>query len=69
MIEKMPKELIEKLGKLGEKYGAAWTSIRGGTDGSTLTLNGLPTPNIWTGSDKIHSVREYNVVEEALEAV
>eukprot|EP00703_Trepomonas_sp_PC1_P004598 JAP92008.1 Peptidase T [Trepomonas sp. PC1] len=69
MKEKIPEELIEKLGKLGQKFNAKWTPIRGGTDGSRLTLNGLPTPNIWTGSEKIHSIQEYNVVEEALEAV
>ena len=32
-----------------------WTPIRGGTDGSRLTENGLPTPNIFTGGANYHS--------------
>ena len=34
-------------------------SIRGGTDGSILTARGLPTPNIFTGGNEYHSVREW----------
>jgi tripeptide aminopeptidase len=34
-------------------------SIRGGTDGSRLTELGLPTPNIYTGGNEFHSVREW----------
>jgi len=33
--------------------------IRGGTDGSRLTLMGLPTPNIFAGGENFHSVKEY----------
>ena len=40
------------------------TSIRGGTDGSTLTEKGLPTPNIFTGGQQAHSEREWVCVED-----
>jgi tripeptide aminopeptidase len=35
------------------------TRIRGGTDGSNLTANGHPTPNIYTGGLLYHSRREW----------
>lgn len=38
-------------------------AIRGGTDGSTLSLRGLPTPNIFVGAHNFHSVTEYASVE------
>ncbi len=34
--------------------------IRGGTDGSKLTLRGLPCPNIFTGGQEFHSRLEFN---------
>ena len=39
-------------------------SIRGGTDGSILTARGLPTPNIFTGGNEYHSVREWASVQD-----
>ncbi len=33
--------------------------IRGGTDGSRLCFEGLPTPNIYTGGFNFHGVREW----------
>jgi tripeptide aminopeptidase len=39
-------------------------SIRGGTDGSRLTELGLPTPNIYTGGNEYHSVREWISVQD-----
>ena len=39
-------------------------SIRGGTDGSRLTEMGLPTPNIFTGGNDFHSVREWISVQD-----
>jgi tripeptide aminopeptidase len=33
--------------------------IRGGTDGSKLSVMGIPTPNIFTGGRMFHSRREY----------
>jgi tripeptide aminopeptidase len=40
------------------------SSIRGGTDGSRLTELGLPTPNIFTGGNEYHSVREWISVQD-----
>jgi tripeptide aminopeptidase len=49
-----------------------WTPIRGGTDGSRLTENGLLTPNIFTGGANYHSRTEWvNVwgMEKSIETV
>jgi tripeptide aminopeptidase len=49
-----------------------WAPIRGGTDGSRLTADGLPTPNIFTGGANYHSRNEWvNVwgMEKAVETV
>jgi tripeptide aminopeptidase len=35
------------------------TPVRGGTDGSRLTELGVPTPNIFTGMQQVHSPLEY----------
>jgi tripeptide aminopeptidase len=40
-----------------------WNPIRGGTDGSRLTANGLPTPNIYTGGQNFHSRTEWLSVD------
>jgi tripeptide aminopeptidase len=40
------------------------TSIRGGTDGAMLSARGLPTPNIFTGGQEYHSVREWLSVQD-----
>ncbi|MFI8684821.1 peptidase T [Rossellomorea sp. NPDC077527] len=37
--------------------------IRGGTDGSTLSFMGLPTPNIFTGGENYHSRYEFASVD------
>ena len=34
--------------------------IRGGTDGSRLTFNGLPCPNLFTGGQNFHGKLEFN---------
>jgi tripeptide aminopeptidase len=39
-------------------------AIRGGTDGSRLSELGLPTPNIFTGGNEFHSVREWISVQD-----
>ena len=39
------------------------TSIRGGTDGSRLCFEGLPTPNIYTGGYNFHGVLEWISIE------
>jgi tripeptide aminopeptidase len=40
------------------------SSIRGGTDGSLLSARGLPTPNLFTGGQEYHSVREWISVQD-----
>ncbi len=48
------------------------TSIRGGTDGSRLCFDGLPTPNIFTGGFNFHGVREWipiPAMEKAVETI
>ena len=44
-------------------------SIRGGTDGSQLTVKGLPTPNLSTGEHNLHSPLEWTCLEEMQSAV
>ncbi|KZL21498.1 Peptidase T [Pseudovibrio axinellae] len=38
--------------------------IRGGTDGSVLTAEGIPTPNIFTGMQEIHGPLEWISVQD-----
>jgi tripeptide aminopeptidase len=40
------------------------TAIRGGTDGAVLSARGLLTPNIFTGGQEYHSVREWISVQD-----
>jgi tripeptide aminopeptidase len=40
------------------------TAIRGGTDGAMLSARGLLTPNIFTGGQEYHSVREWVSVQD-----
>lgn len=43
--------------------------VRGGTDGSALSLKGLPTPNIFTGGHNFHGKYEYIPVQSMEKAV
>ena len=43
--------------------------IRGGTDGSRLSFMGLPCPNLFTGMQAIHSVKEWVSIQDMEEAV
>jgi tripeptide aminopeptidase len=43
--------------------------IRGGTDGSRMSFLGLPTPNIFTGMQAIHSKHEWVGVRDMVKAV
>ncbi|MBX2930787.1 MAG: peptidase T [Chitinophagaceae bacterium] len=43
--------------------------IRGGTDGSRLSFMGLPSPNIFTGMQAIHSKKEWIGVKDMEKAV
>ena len=40
--------------------------VRGGTDGSTISFMGLPTPNLFAGGENMHGRFEY-VAEESME--
>jgi tripeptide aminopeptidase len=40
------------------------TIIRGGTDGARLSQLGLPTPNLFTGGQDYHSLREWASVQD-----
>ncbi len=44
-------------------------SIRGGTDGSRLSFMGLPSPNLFTGMQAIHSKKEWIGVKDMHKAV
>ncbi|MDT3403577.1 peptidase T [Mucilaginibacter terrae] len=44
-------------------------SIRGGTDGSRLSLMGLPTPNIFAGEHAFHGKQEWVSVQDMQKAV
>jgi tripeptide aminopeptidase len=39
-------------------------NTRGGTDGAVLSAQGLPTPNLFTGGQEYHSVREWASVQD-----
>ena len=55
---KKPIELFFNcLKKLG--YTPKTEAIRGGTDGATFSLNGLPCPNIGTGGNNFHGPYEF----------
>ncbi len=43
--------------------------IRGGTDGSQLTEMGVPTPNLFTGMQAIHSPLEWISVQDIVQSV
>lgn len=43
--------------------------IRGGTDGSRLSFMGLPCPNLFTGMQAIHSVKEWVSIQDMEQAV
>ncbi|MFN0155146.1 MAG: peptidase T [Gaiella sp.] len=54
---------VAAMGRLGLEV--SHPIIRGGTDGSRLSAMGLPTPNIFTGMQAIHSVKEWLSVQDA----
>ena len=53
------KKAIEELG-----IDVLEIPIRGGTDGTDISCNGIPCPNIGTGSHNFHSVYEYVCLED-----
>jgi tripeptide aminopeptidase len=48
---------------------ARLTIVRGGTDGSMLTAQGLPTPNLSSGQHNLHSPLEWACLDEMLQAL
>lgn len=66
-LEKTPRvtdAAIEAIQRVGLK--PLRKSIRGGTDGASLSAQGLPTPNLFAGGLNFHSKKEW-VAVEALE--
>ena len=72
------KEIIDQHPSIVERALAAYKKagiepivepIRGGTDGSRMSFMGLPTPNIFTGMQAIHSKHEWIGVEDMEKAV
>ena len=64
-LEDHPR-IVEAAEEAARRVGLEPTrgSIRGGTDGSRLTEMGLPTPNVYTGGNEYHSVREWISVQD-----
>lgn len=50
----LAKQAMEELGITPDIY-----PVRGGTDGSTISYMGLPTPNLFAGGENMHSRFEY----------
>ncbi|HTY37639.1 MAG TPA: peptidase T [Bacteroidota bacterium] len=72
-LEKDPR-VLDCLWEATKRSGLEpkWVPIRGGTDGSKLTANGLPTPNIFTGGHNYHGPTEWASLwgmEKAVETV
>jgi len=69
IIEKHP-DVLDIARKAFEKAGIDFVTrpIRGGTDGARLTYAGLPTPNIFSGGQNLHSVLEYVSVQSMIKS-
>jgi tripeptide aminopeptidase len=64
-IEQNPRVVdaaLEAIRRAGVEPKLAIT--RGGTDGAVLSSRGLPTPNLFTGGQEYHSVREWASVQD-----
>jgi tripeptide aminopeptidase len=64
-IEQNPRVVeaaLEAIRRTGVEPTLAIT--RGGTDGAVLSSQGLPTPNLFTGGQEYHSVREWASVQD-----
>ena len=64
-IEQNPRVVeaaLEAIRRVGLEPKLAIT--RGGTDGAVLSSQGLPTPNLFTGGQEYHSVREWASVQD-----
>jgi len=66
-VVELAKQAMENLGITSEIY-----PVRGGTDGSTISFMGLPTPNIFAGGENMHARYEYvskQVMEQAADVI
>lgn len=66
-VVKIAKQAMENLGIKPDIY-----PVRGGTDGSTISYMGLPTPNLFAGGENMHSRFEYvslQTMERALDTL
>jgi tripeptide aminopeptidase len=64
-IERNPRVVeaaLEAIRRAGVEPRIAIT--RGGTDGAVLSAAGLPTPNLFTGGQEYHSVREWASLQD-----
>jgi tripeptide aminopeptidase len=64
-IEENPRVVdaaLEAIRRIGADPKLAIT--RGGTDGAVLSSRGLPTPNLFTGGQEYHSLREWASVQD-----
>ena len=70
VIDQHP-EIVERALKAYEKANIKpiVSPIRGGTDGSRMSFMGLPTPNIFTGMQAIHSKQEWIGVSDMIKAI
>lgn len=70
IIEQYP-ELIDKTKQAISSTGIEPTikAIRGGTDGTDISFQGIPCPNLGTGGFNFHSVYEYICVEDMEQVV
>jgi len=63
-----PIDLVKKtMEQLGMNFKAK--AIRGGTDGASLTWNGVLCPNLGTGGGNYHGVHEYWCIDEGEQMV
>lgn len=66
-VVNVAKKAMENLGIQPNIY-----PVRGGTDGSKISFMGIPTPNIFTGADNMHSRFEFadvNTMEKATDLI
>ena len=63
-----PIELAKKaMAEVGLEFNSV--AIRGGTDGASLTWNGILCPNIGTGGQNFHGVHEFWCKEDGEKVV
>lgn len=63
-VVELAKQAMEELGIKPDIY-----PVRGGTDGSTISYMGLPTPNLFAGGENMHSRYEYVSLQTMEKAV